>query len=289
MAGTQFVVAVLDHGANGYSVAYQSDVEDVAPPDPQAIAPLIYAGDLLGSGEGGLVFETATCGASTCTQEVHVERGTDSGYVSLAPADGITMATATSVKVEETGDGTKEIVLTGGEAGSVGAGPQRQREDVWAWDGSAYALKSSSPAPATYLYHAVKDADALFASGKYADAEAAYLATVGNDALQTFYPDKNERDEFAAYALFRAGLSELMKGGDRDTADGYFTRANGYAGTLNHQLAGSFEAAYAAKGEVSVGCSAVREDIQSNLNEYSTFWDFGYGNPPFDPNAVCPF
>jgi hypothetical protein len=289
--GTQFVIAVLDHGAAGYGVAYQSDVEDVAPPGgTQPISPLIFAGDLLGSGRGGLVFETATCGASTCTQEVHVERGTASGYVSLAPADRITIATATSIKVEDTdGDGTKEILLTGGELGSVGAGPQRQHEDVWAWNGTAYALRSSSPAASTYLYHAVKDADAPFASGKYADAEAAYLATVGNDSLQTFYPDKNERNELEAYALFRAGLSELMKGGDRTTADSYFARANGYDGTLNHQLAGSFEAAYAAKGEVSVGCSAVREDIQSNLAEYSTFWDFGYGNPSFDPNAVCPF
>lgn len=289
-AGTQFVVVVLDHRASGYGVAYQSDVEDVTPQDPEAIAPLIYAGDLLGSGEGGLVFETATCGEDTCTQQVHVERGIASGYVSLAPADGITMATLASIKVEDTdGDGTNEILLTGGEFGSVGAGPQRPHEDVWAWNGAAYALRSSSPAASTYLYHAVKDADALFAAGKYSDAEAAYLATVGNEGLQTFYPDKNERNELEAYALFRAGLSELMAGGDRTTADGYFTRANGYAGTLNHQLAGSFEAAYAAKGEVSVGCGAVREDIQSNLTEYSTFWDFGYGNPPFDDNAVCPF
>jgi hypothetical protein len=287
---SQFVIAVLDHGTAGYSVAYQSDVEDVAPPGTQPIAPLIFAGDLLGSGQGGLVFETATCGASTCTQEVHVERGTASGYVSLAPAGGITIATATSMKVEDTdGNGTKEILRTGGQLGSVGAGPQRPHEDVWAWNGTAYALRSSSPAASTYLYHAIKDADALFASGKYGDAEAAYVATLGNDALQTYYPEKNERKELEAYALFRAGLSVLMAGGDRGKADGYLMRANAYDGTLNHQLAGSFEAAYAAKGEVSVGCSAVREDIQANLAEYSTFWDFGYGNPPFDPNSVCPF
>jgi hypothetical protein len=29
--------------------------------------------------------------------------------------------------------------------------------------------------------------------------------------------------------------------------------------------------------------------VQSNLAEYTAFWDFGYGNPPFDPNTVCPF
>jgi hypothetical protein len=288
---TQFVVAVLDDGANGYTVAYDSGIDEVAPPaGTEPIAPVLAAGDFLGDGGGELAYVTETCGASTCTQAVHVERGTATGYVSIAPADGITIATATSMKVEDTnGDGTKEIVLTGGELGSVGAGPQRPHTDVWSWNGSVYALTSTSPAASRYLYHAVKDADGLFAAGKYVDAETAYVAAVGNNDLQVFYDDRNERAELEAYALFRAGVSELMAGGDRNTADGYFTRANAYAGTLNHQLAGSFEAAYAAKGEVSVGCSAAREDVQANLSEYAAFWDFGYGNPAFDANAVCPF
>jgi len=28
---------------------------------------------------------------------------------------------------------------------------------------------------------------------------------------------------------------------------------------------------------------------QADTPEYRAFWDFGYGNPAFDPEAVCPF
>jgi len=288
-AGTEFDVAIFHRAADGYHVAYESGVQEVFPPGTQAFSPVLAAGDLIGDGGGELAYATGSCGASTCSTTVHVVRGTASGYVSLTPPDGITMASA-DVNVQDTdGNGSKEIVLTGGEQGSVGAGPQRQQTQVWAWDGTGYALKSTTPAPPTFLYHAVKDADALFAAGKYADAEAAYLAAVGNNDLQVWNPDKNERNELEAYALFRAALAELMAGGDRDKANGYLARGNAYTGTLSRQLAGAFEAGFAAKGEVSVGCGAVREDVKANAAEYTQFWDFGYGNPPFDPDTVCPF
>lgn len=288
-AGIEFDVAIFHRAADGYHVAYESGVQEVSPPGTQTFNPVLAAGDLIGDGGGELAYATGSCGASTCSTTVHVVRGTASGYVSLTPADGITMASA-EVKVQDTdGNGSKEIVLTGGEQGSVGAGPQRQQTQVWAWDGAAYALRSMTPAPPAFLYHAVKDADALFAAGKYSDAEAAYLAAVGNSDLKVWNPDKNERNELEAYALFRAALAELMSGGDRDKANGYLARGNAYTGTLNRQLAGAFEAGFAAKGEVSVGCGAVREDVKANVAEYTQFWDFGYSNPPFDPDTVCPF
>jgi hypothetical protein len=289
VAAVEFDVVIFHRAADGYHVTYESGVQEVSPPGTQTFSPVLAAGDLIGDGGGELAYTTESCGASTCSTTVHVVRGTASGYVSLTPPDGITMASA-DVKVQDAdGKGSKEIVLTGGEQGSVGAGPQRQQTQVWAWNGTAYALKSTTPAPPVFLYHAVKDADALFAAGKYSDAEAAYLATVGNNDLKVWNPDGNERNELEAYALFRAALAELMSGGDRAKANGYLARGNAYTGTLNRQLAGAFEAGFAAKGEVSVGCSAVREDVQANVAEYTQFWDFGYGNPPFDPNTVCPF
>jgi len=289
-AGVAYDVVVFDRGTGGYQAAYESGEQQVARPGTQAVQPVLFAGDMLGGGGGALAYTTEECGASTCSTTVHVVRGTASGYAPITPDGGITLATVTSVKVEDAGDGTKRIVLTGGEFGSVGAGPQRQETEVWTWNGTQYALTSTTQAPPVYLYHAVKGADALFAAGKYAEAEAAYVATIGNDRLKVWNAEKNERNELEAYALFRAGLAELVKsGGDRGTAEGYLQRADGYKDTLNRQLAGAFEAAYAAKGEVSVGCGAVQEDIQANLSEYQQFWDFGYGNPAFDPNAVCPF
>lgn len=287
---TQFEIVVFDPTPNGFKVAYESGPSDVVPPGTTApIKPLLAAGDLNKDG-GELAYATSSCGASTCFETVHILKGTATGYVSLTPPDGITMPFA-SAKFEDTdGDGAQELLLSGGTQGSVGAGPQRTRTETWAWNGTAYALRSTAFDKATFLYHAVKDADVLVAATKYAEAEAAYAAVIGDSSLNVWSEEKNERNELESYALFRAGLAHLLAGGDAATANGYFDRAKSYQPqTLHDQLAGSFKAGYNAKGSIGVGCAAVRDDIAANLAEYQAFWDFGYGNPPFDADAVCPF
>ena len=288
-AGAQFEIAVFDPTATGYTVAFQSDPAEVAPPNTTTpIQPILAAGDLNKDG-GELAYATESCAATTCSTTVHILKGTAAGYVSIGPPDGITMANA-EAKFQDASDGTQELLLSGGDQGSAAAGPQRSRTETWAWNGTAYALASTQLDKATYLYHAVKDADTLFAAAKYTEAETAYVALVGDTTLQVWSEDKNERTELESYALFRAGLAVLVGGGDPATANGYFDRARSYQPqTLHDQLAGSFKAAYAAKGSISVACSAVRDDIDANLAEYQAFWDFGTSNPPFDPASICPF
>ncbi len=287
----QYEIAILKGTASGYRVAYETPVMNVPPPagTPGPLKPVVFAGDLLGDGGGALAWTSSECGASTCTTTVHVVRGTASTYETVAPTDGISIESATSISVQDAQGGRgKQIVLTGGSVQSAGAGPPRDRTDTWAWDGSAFKLVSSAPARAVYLYHAITDADALFDAGKFTDAETAYLAAVG-DASLLVWTKNNERDELTAWALFRSGVAELLAGGDHAKAQGYLDQGSALNGTLNHQLAGSFSAAYAAKGSVSIGCSAARDDVHANLDEYAKFWDFGYGNPKFDPDKVCPF
>lgn len=288
-SGVEFRIAIFDPAADGFSVAYESPTTPAAPPGVQTLEPILTVGDIFGTGAGGVAYKTETCGAHTCSTSVHVVRGTDSSYSVVTPPEGLSLETAT-VSVEDTnGDGVSEIVMTGGQIGSVGAGPQREETRTWSWNGSGYEVSSVEKAPPTYLYHAIKDADALFSQAEYAAARDAYLAAVGDDSLKEWMPDRNERQELDAYALFRAGLSELMATGDAATANGYFDQAESYQSTLNSQLAGAFQAAYEAKGELSAACSAVRDDILANLAEYQAFWDFGYANPEFDPASVCPF
>ena len=288
---TQFTIVVFDPSPSGFKVAFESDPNDVVPPGTtQAIKPLLAAGDLNKDGGGEFAYITASCGASTCFETVHILKGTAAAYVSIAPPDGITMPFADAKFEDTNGDGAKELLLHGGAQGSVGAGPQRTRTETWAWNGAAYALKSTQQDKATYLYHAVKDADALFAAAKYSDAETAYAAVVGDASLLVWMEEKHERNELESYSLFRAGLAVLLAGGDTAKANSYFDRARSYhPQTLHDQLAGSFKAGYGAKGSVSVGCAAVRDDVAANLAEYQAFWDFGYANQPFDVDAICPF
>ena len=288
---TQFEVVVFDLAAGAYRVAYESTSNDVDPPGSTLpISPILDAGNLTGDGTGALAYMTTTCGASTCTQTVHILKGTPDGYVSLAPPDGISMPSAEASFVDASGNGSKELLLTGGAVGSVGGGPQRGRTETWAYNGTAYALVSTKQEKPTFLYHAVKDADALFAAGEYAAAEAAYAAVVGDTSLQVWDEQKNERNELESYSLFRAAVALAEAGGDSAKITSYLDRARAYQPqTLHAQLAASFEAAYNAKGSVSVGCAAVRDDISANLAEYQAFWNFGYANPPFDAATVCPF
>ena len=288
---TQFEIVVFDAAAGAYRVAYQSGPNDVIPPGSTVpIQPLVDAGDLNNDGGGELAYVTSTCGASTCSQSVHILKGIATGYVSITPPEGISMTSSEASFVDTDGDGAKELLLSGGAIMSVGAGPQRARTETWAWDGAAYTLRSTQLEKPAYLYHAVKEADALFAAGNYPEAEAAYAAVVGDTSLQVWSEEKHERNELESYSLFRAGLAVAQAGGDAAKVNGYLDRARGYRPqTLHDQLAASFKAGFNAKGTVSVGCAAVRDDIASNVAEYQAFWDFGYGNPLFDADAFCPF
>ncbi len=288
---TQFEIAVFDPTPAGFTVAYESTPSDVIPPGTtQPIKPLLAAGDLNKDGGGEFAYVTASCGASACVSTVHILKGTPSGYVSITPPDGISMPSATAKFADAGSDGTRALLLSGGAQTSAGAGPSRTRTETWAWNGAVYALRSTALDKPVYLYHAVKDADALFAATKYAEAEAAYTTLVGDTSLRVWMEGKNERNELESYSLFRAGLAVLLTGDDVTKANAYFDRARSYRPqTLHDQLAASFKAGYAAKGSVSVGCAAVRDDIAANLAEYQAFWNFGYANPPFDAATVCPF
>jgi hypothetical protein len=285
-ADTQFEITVFDPASGAYRLAYESAPYDVVPPGhTEPIAPILAAGALTGDSTGKLAYRTDGCIGALCVATVHIIAGTTDGYVAVAPADGIPMPGATDVHIDD----AKQFVLTGAEPETPATGPQRGRTETWAWDGSAYALKTTTPAAPRYLYHAILDADALLQLGDYAGAQAAYAAAIDARSLALWKPDKNERAELEAYALFHAALASLLAGGDRDSATALLDRSKAYANTLNAQLAGSFEAGYAAKQSISVGCGAASDDLLRNGAEYASFWNYGTANPRFDPATVCPY
>jgi hypothetical protein len=289
-SNTQYEVVVFQAVAGAYTAVFVSPIALVVPARASgALDVLVGAGDLLGPGKGAFAYRATECGASTCVDTVRIVAGSGGAYAPVTPADGVSMAGADVVVKDVDGDGVSELIITGGIAGSVGGGPQRPRTETWKFDGRAYALDSTTFGKPDYLYHAIKDADAFFVSGNYAEAASAYITAVNDKQLKIWMADKNERNELESYALFRAALAILQSGGDGSEALAYLDQAKAYPDTLHAQLAKSFEAAYSAKSSVSVGCGAVRDDLDANSAEYATFWDFGYSNPGFDAATVCPF
>jgi|CXWL01.1.fsa_nt_gi hypothetical protein len=286
---TQYRLVVLDPADGEYAVAFQTPAYELAPPDIETLSPLVAAGDLNGDAGGEFVYHTAFCGSEGCLNTAFVYQGTAGSYELVSPRDGIGVADGTFMVEDTDGDGAREVVATGGDLGTADTGPARPRREIWAWDGAAYTLRETVAGPSPYLYHHIVDADALLAAGEYTAAEAAYLTAADNAGLLEWKPEANERAELTAYAFYRAALARLIAGGDTATAIARLDLAKTLPNTLHAQLAGSFQAGFAAKSEIGVGCAAVRDDLRANDAEYAAFWDFGTGNPAYNAAAICPF
>lgn len=279
-------VVIFDLTDAGYVPVYESWTPDSSADfEPQRI---VAAEDVTGDGNGNVVYTSTFCGAHTCTSEVHV---LGDGYADLTPEEGIFMETADVMLEDQNGDGVPEIVLYGGTIGSVGAGPQRTRTEVHSWNGSTYELTETVYDPSDFLYFAIIDADVLFDAADYSNATAAYLAAIDDpDLIESGHFEKeNERTELSAYALFRAGLAQLSAGDEAAGLASLQQSVDDYPDALNAGLADAFLPAYNTTSDIHSGCLAVRDYVDANLDDLQIFWDFGYSNPAFDAESVCPY
>ena len=280
-------VVVFDSTPDGYVAVFESWTPDqFADFFPHGI---VAAEDITSDGSGELVYTTNTCGANTCTLAVHVATGDGDVYSELTPEDGIFMATADLILEDQDGDGAQELVLHGGSFGSVGAGPQRTRTEVYGWNGVAYELRETTFDGSDMLYFHILDADTLFDAGSFAAAAQSYRAALADETLvETGYHER-ELDELGAYAVFRIAAAQIIEGDSEAAALALEQGLVDYAGTVNAGLIKAFQRGYAASANYQGGCLAVREHIDANLDAFQSAWEYGYGNPLFDVERVCPF
>jgi len=97
--------------------------------------------------------------------------------------------------------------MYGGIVGSMGAGPQRARTEVYDWNGSLYALKETTYDESDFLYFKVLDANAAFSAGDYTRAIALYQEAIDNEDLRAWrdWDDQGqqEKDDLRAFARYR--------------------------------------------------------------------------------------
>jgi hypothetical protein len=286
-------VVVLDRTPDGYDVVYQTWTPEE---EPQIFPHVIVAAeDITGDGTGEAVYTVSTCGAHTCTLTVRVLSGDETPYRDLAPE--VRLETADLTLTDRNGDGVKEIVLHGGTIGSVGAGPQRARTQTYTWNGEVYELSETVNDASNLLYFAILDADAAFEQGSYTEAAAAYTTAVNDSELRESGYYQNEARELRAYALYRAALATLAGGGSGRQANDLLARARrDFPAAVNSGLVLAFQDAYTEPADpadrlsaLASACLAVREQIDEDREAYELFWDFGYSNPPFDAQKMCPF
>ena len=287
-------INIFDDLGLGYEIVFSLAAFDEFS-DGDLLKPVIFeVSDLNTDSRAEALLTSSVCGAHTCSLTVYLIGHEGGEYVPiLDPGDGEDGAITLPVTDEQVrlvdvdGDGVAEILLREGLIGSVGAGPQREGTWTYRWDGRRYVLAGTEYDASELRYFTVRDADDAFADGDYERAIALYREAVDSSQLQDVdYP--GDPAELIAYARFRIGLAMAVRG---DT-DGALAALDATVAAdpvaLHSQLSARFRQGYARVGHVSAGCGAARDFVDGNLDAFSALWDYGYANPEFRPEALCP-
>ena len=251
---------------------------------------LLAVDDVNQDGQMDVVWQDTTCGASTCFDTVYIRSWDGSAWQDWTVGT-ITMAYAevSLEDVDPAGSG-QELVLTGGVYGSVGAGPQRSRTEVWGSpDGAPYVQLSQTFGASNCLYHLVIDANRAFAEDlAFEEAQALYEEAIVNTDLVACWTRPNELDELRSFSLYRLALLSGYTG-DPETATALVEQlAATYPDQVYTQVAQLWLAEYQASGDPVAACTTVNEYAEEHPEVVEVLADYGYANPTFHAADVCP-
>ena len=92
------------------------------------------------------------------------------------------------------------------------------------------------------------------------------------------------------YLHFRIAVTHIALGDPgAEAASSLDAAIDGSPGSLHGEMARAFRDAWLPAGDTAAGCRAADGYVQANLDAFDEFWYFGYGNPGFDAQRLCPF
>ncbi len=97
-----------------------------------------------------------------------------------------------------------------------------------------------------------------------------------------------------AHSGFRLGLAYIKLGDVRAASDAIEQTIASYPVSLHGKAAVVFRNAagltqVGVNSDLSTACRAVAEFARQNLERFEEVWYYGYANPEFRPEALCPF
>jgi len=279
-------VVVAWRGSNGELAAFP----EIGAADLGALGRALFAvADRTGDARVEVMYLATACGAHTCTSRLEIQSWDGSAWRDAGPGD---QGIATLERATTSGSGTAtEVVLHGGVIQSVGAGPPRQSTTTYRWNGARYAVASVVPDAPQYLIHAILDADALFASGRYPEAAIAYVSAAERTDLKDWQAEigaGDGRGRLTGYARFRAAVAIAASGADATAAfDAAIARGTEQAFITATE---AFRKGLKEGGSVHAGClEATRYLTSPGVPAYLRLvFDYGYANPQKTAAEICP-
>ena len=190
---------------------------------PQVLAIQDYTGDR----SPELLLQRQICGAHTCVQSYTVlgyRNGEIHSLISQDPyvdTDG-TAVVMPSSEVERATDVTRDrrpdLLIHGGTDSSAGAGIQRPRTEVWAWDDGAMTLDDIRWEPSDYRFHLLYEANYRLEQGNDDRAADLYRQIIEDTSLNDDvmgYNADSVYDSSRQFAAFRLMVMEMMDDDDR--------------------------------------------------------------------------
>jgi hypothetical protein len=247
---------------------------------------LIEVADVNGDGHTELVYSSASCGAHTCFTTVYVVASGTGTYDDLTHG-GVEMSYVEPYFSDWDGDGIRELIMHGGTIGSLGAGPQRARTEVYAWDGTTYILVETVYDPSSFLYFRVLDANEALLASEYDRAVALYREAIDNPALHVWI-EESEREELAAFSRFRLSLTYLAWGQVDQAQAARDELLAEQPDNVYSQIVAVLWDAYLREGSLRTACEEVTAFTALHPEAVEVLADYGYANPSFTPEEVCP-
>ncbi len=259
-------------------------------------APILHAvQDLTGDGAAEILVGWGLCSASSCFQRLEVLAWRAGALVNVLRGQTEDLPFP-AVRIEgPLPGGASQILVEGTGFGSVGAGPPRSVVRTFAWDhsGGAFVLAREEPGPSNYRIHVLHDADRAARAGDHATALALYDRVISDDGLDDWFSGAQGRQALAGYAGYRKVVS-LAALGDKAGAQAALDALQaahppGDPGAPYVGLAQAFWADYDLYGDLTSACAAARAYAAKHGDELLTPLYYGYGNPVYQLEDLCPF
>ena len=143
----------------------------------------------------------------------------------------------------------------------------------------------------TCLLHKVQDADEAlrdYEAQGLARARELYTEAVTDQTLTKCWEREGELAELRSYSLFRLAVIAAYEGESGLAAENVAQLAQAFPTSLYTQMGQTWLERYQADGDITAACKAATAFAEANPSTYLTLSDYGYANPIFAPEELCP-